>query len=44
MTEGRTYKKAKTHDEAITELKWLSGKQYDADVVRMFIHLFEVQE
>jgi putative nucleotidyltransferase with HDIG domain len=44
MTEGRTYKKAKTHDEAITELKWLSGKQYDADVVRMFINLFEVQE
>lgn len=44
MTEGRNYKKAKTHDEAITELKWLSGKQYDADVVRMFINLFDDQE
>ena len=43
MTEGRNYKNAKTHDEAITELKWLSGKQYDADVVRMFINLFEEQ-
>lgn len=41
MTEGRNYKKAKTHDEAITELKWLSGKQYDSDVVRMFINLFD---
>jgi putative nucleotidyltransferase with HDIG domain len=44
MTEGRNYRNAKTHDEAITELKWLSGKQYDADVVRMFINLFEAQE
>lgn len=44
MTEGRNYKNAKTHGEAITELKWLSGKQYDSDVVRMFINLFEVQE
>jgi putative nucleotidyltransferase with HDIG domain len=44
MTEGRNYKKAKSHDEAITELKWLSGKQYDADVVRMFITLFDIQE
>lgn len=44
MTEGRTYKKARTHDEAITELKWLAGKQYDANVVRMFINLFEEDE
>jgi putative nucleotidyltransferase with HDIG domain len=41
MTEGRPYRKAKTHDEAIIELKNLSGKKYDTDVVRTFVSLFE---
>jgi len=44
MTEGRPYRKAKTHDEAIIELKNLSGKKYDSDVVRTFISLFEEKQ
>ena len=42
MTEGRSYRKAKTHDEAIEEIKSLSGYKYDSDVVHTFISLFEV--
>ncbi len=44
MTEGRPYRKAKTHDEAIIELKNLSGKKYDNEVVRAFISLFEEKQ
>jgi len=44
MTEGRPYRKAKSHDEAIIELKNLSGKQYDANVVSTFIGLFEEEQ
>ena len=41
MTEGRPYRKARTHEEAIIELNKLSGTQYDSDVVNVFISLFE---
>jgi putative nucleotidyltransferase with HDIG domain len=41
MTEGRPYRKEKAHEEAISELKELAGKKYDADVVNMFVNLFE---
>jgi putative nucleotidyltransferase with HDIG domain len=41
MTEGRSYRKAKTHDEAIEELKQLAGAQYDSEVVDTFISLFD---
>jgi HD-GYP domain-containing protein (c-di-GMP phosphodiesterase class II) len=41
MTEGRPYRKARTHDEAISELSNLSGTQYDSEVVNTFISLFE---
>jgi HD-GYP domain-containing protein (c-di-GMP phosphodiesterase class II) len=44
MTEGRSYKQARSHDEAISELKGLAGKQFDPEVVRMFIDLFEDDE
>jgi len=44
MTEGRPYRKAKRHEEAISELKALGGKQYDSDVVNMFVSLFENPE
>jgi putative nucleotidyltransferase with HDIG domain len=41
MTEGRPYRRAKTHNEAIGELLDLAGTQYDSEVVRTFISLFE---
>lgn len=41
MTEGRPYRSAKSHEEAIIELKNLSGKQYDTNVVNTFIGLFD---
>jgi putative nucleotidyltransferase with HDIG domain len=44
MTEGRPYRRAKSHDEAIIELKNLSGKKYDKEVVRTFISLFEEKQ
>lgn len=40
MIEGRIYRKPRTHDEAISELKQNSGKMYDPDVVKAFISLF----
>lgn len=41
MTEGRPYRKARTHEDAIMELRKLSGTQYDSEVVNAFILLFE---
>jgi putative nucleotidyltransferase with HDIG domain len=41
MTEGRPYRQARTHDQAIMELNKLSGTQYDAETVNAFISLFE---
>jgi putative nucleotidyltransferase with HDIG domain len=41
MTEGRPYRRAKTHKEAIAELQDLAGTQYDAEVVHTFVSLFE---
>ena len=41
MTEGRPYRKAKTHEEAIMELKNLSGTKYDSNVVKTFVSLFD---
>jgi putative nucleotidyltransferase with HDIG domain len=43
MTEGRVYKAARTHEEAISELEKNSGKMYDPEVVKAFIRLFEGQ-
>ena len=39
MTTERVYKKAMTHEEAFEELKALSGKLYDPDLVKLFISL-----
>lgn len=41
MTEGRPYRKARTHDEAITEIKKNSGAMYDPEVVSTFVELFD---
>jgi putative nucleotidyltransferase with HDIG domain len=44
MTEGRVYQQARSHDEAVLELKRYSGKMYDPEVVRKFVQLFEDPE
>jgi putative nucleotidyltransferase with HDIG domain len=41
MTEGRTYRQARSHSEAIEEIKKNSGSMYDPDVVDVFVSLFE---
>lgn len=41
MTEGRAYRQARSHNEAIEEIKKNSGIMYDPDVVDVFISLFE---
>lgn len=41
MTEGRVYKAARSHEEAIAELKKNSGIMYDPEVVKAFISLFD---
>jgi putative nucleotidyltransferase with HDIG domain len=40
MTEGRPYKTARTHKEALEELRHYSGIMYDPEVVEKFIYLF----
>ncbi len=41
MTEGRPYRNARSHHEAIAEIQKYSGTMYDPMVVNHFVHLFE---
>lgn len=41
IVDRRPYKNARTHAEAVVELKRCAGTQFDPDVVRAFIELFE---
>jgi putative nucleotidyltransferase with HDIG domain len=38
----RAYRKARTHDQAIRILREESGRQFDPDVVKVFLDLYEV--
>lgn len=40
MTDGRIYRPARTHSEALAELKRCAGKNYDPAIVRVFASLF----
>ena len=37
MTAQRSYQKTKTKEEAIAELRLCAGKQFDADIVKVFV-------
>jgi len=39
MTSGRPYKKAKTKEEAIEELRKFAGIQFDPKLVEVFINI-----
>jgi len=41
MTEGRVYKAARSHEEAIQELEKNSGLMYAPEVVKAFVNLFD---
>lgn len=41
MTTNRIYKNAKSHEEAIAELRALSGTKYDESLVEIFIEMLE---
>ena len=41
MTEGRPYRSARAHLDAIEELEKNSGTMYDPEVVHLFIGLFD---
>lgn len=40
MTEGRPYRQALTHEQAVNELRLNTGKMYDPEVVDVFVDLF----
>lgn len=44
MTSDRTYRKAMTYGEAFTELRRVSGIQFDAEIVEQFIEFIETAE
>lgn len=41
MVSYRAYRKVKSHDYAISELKRCSGTQFDSDIVKVFLTFFE---
>ncbi|MGM0436646.1 MAG: HD domain-containing phosphohydrolase [Bacillota bacterium] len=44
MTNNRPYNNTKSHQEAIAELKRCSGSQFDPELVKVFLKLYEEDE
>lgn len=44
MTSERPYRGAKTHEEAVAELRRCSGSQFDPIIVEVFIHYLKTEE
>ncbi len=44
MTSDRPYRKARLHDDALTEIRQLAGKQFDPRVVQTFMRVLEVNK
>ena len=44
MTENRPYRKAKTHDEAIAEIKRCAGTQFDPHIVRTLVSVLTEED
>ncbi|MBC7335258.1 MAG: diguanylate cyclase, partial [Clostridia bacterium] len=44
MTTDRPYRRALSHEEAVAELKRCAGKQFDPDLVRIFVRLVAGKE
>ena len=43
ITDDRIYRKARSHNVAVKEIKKLSGKQYDPKVVKVFLKYIEAE-
>jgi HD-GYP domain-containing protein (c-di-GMP phosphodiesterase class II) len=41
MTEDRIYRKAMTHDAAIEEIQKCAGTQFDPQIAKIFMQMFE---
>ncbi|MEN6595462.1 MAG: PAS domain S-box protein [Clostridiaceae bacterium] len=44
MTQDRSYRSALTHEEAIAEIERNSGKQFDPNIVRIFLEHYQKRE
>ena len=42
MTSARPYRKAKTHAEAIAEIRAMAGRQFDPKIAEVFVRVMEV--
>jgi HD-GYP domain-containing protein (c-di-GMP phosphodiesterase class II) len=43
MTSDRPYRKARSKEEAVAELKRCAGKNFDPEVVAVFLQILEEQ-
>jgi len=42
ITDERVYRKARTHEEAVEELRRCAGTQFDPEVVEVFLQVLEL--